>query len=81
MVYTQRPGAGFRRFDSSAAKAAALSDEFRGLPGNVSPYVALGAMKRAAAYIGVPPGVVQLLDTLFSWTKTDDWKAGALPVV
>jgi replication initiation protein RepC len=81
MAYAQRPGAGFRRFDSSAAKAAALSDEFRGLPGNISPSVALGAMKRAAAYIGVPPGVAQLMDTLFSWTKADDWKAGALPVV
>jgi replication initiation protein RepC len=81
MAYATRPGAGFRRFDMSAAKAAALSDEFTGLPGNISPSVALGAMKRASTYMGIPPSVVQLLDMLFAWTKPDDWKAGALPVV
>lgn len=81
MAYAQRPGAGFRRFDSSSARAATLSEEFRGLPESISPAAALGAMKRASAYIGIPPSVVQLLDMLFSWTKPDDWRAGALPVV
>ncbi|WP_010188532.1 plasmid replication protein RepC [Sphingomonas sp. PAMC 26605] len=81
MAYAQRPGAGFRRFDSSSARAATLSEEFRGLPESISPAAALGAMKRASAYISIPPSVVQLLDMLFSWTKPDDWRAGALPVV
>jgi replication initiation protein RepC len=81
MAYAQRPGAGFRRFDSSSARAATLSEDFRGLPDAISPAAALGAMKRASAYIGIPPSVVQLLDMLFSWTKPADWRAGALPVV
>jgi replication initiation protein RepC len=81
MAYAQRPGAGFRRFDSSSARAATLSEDFGGLPDTISPAAALGAMKRASAYIGIPPSVVQLLDMLFSWTKPADWQAGALPVV
>jgi len=81
MAYDQRPGAGYRRFDSSSARAARLSEDFRGLPESITPAAALGAMKRASAYIGIPPSVVQVLDMLFSWTKPDDWRAGALPVV
>jgi replication initiation protein RepC len=81
MAYAKRPGAGFRRFDSSSARAATLSEDFRGLPESISPAAALGAMKRASAYIGIPPSVVQLLDMLFSWTKPDDWRVGALPIV
>jgi replication initiation protein RepC len=81
MAYAQRPGAGFRRFDSLSARAATLSEDFRGLPDSISPAAALGAMKRASAYIGIPPSVVQLLDMLFSWTRPVDWRPGALPVV
>lgn len=81
MTYACRPGAGFRRFDSAAADAAALADEFRGLPDRNGPGQALAAFKRAAAYLNVPPSVVQLIDVMFAWTKPEDWRAGATPIV
>ncbi len=81
MSHTYQPGAGFRRFDSSAAEAARLAVEFCGLPENQGHGQALAAFKRAAAYLNVPPSVVQLIDVMFSWTKPEDWHPGATPIV
>jgi replication initiation protein RepC len=81
MTYASRPGAGFRRFDGAAAQAEALAQEFRGLPDRHGPAQALASFKRAASYMAVPPSVVQLIDVMFAWTKPDDWKAGAMPIV
>lgn len=81
MTYACHPGAGFRRFDAAAAQAEAIAQEFRGLPERNGPGQALAAFKRAAAYMGVPPSVVQLIDAMFAWTKPEDWGAGAMPIV
>lgn len=81
MAYALNPGAGFRRFDGAAARAAALAEEFCGLPDRYGPSHALAAFKRAASYMGVPASVVQLVDVMFAWTKPEDWKAGAMPIV
>lgn len=81
MTHAYQPGAGFRRFDGAAAEAARLATEFRGLPDAQGHGQALAAFKRAAAYLNVPPSVVQLIDVMFSWTKPEDWRAGATPIV
>lgn len=81
MTHTYQPGAGFRRFDGSAAEAARLATEFRGLPDAKGHGQALASFKRAAAYLNVPPSVVQLIDVMFSWTKPEDWRPGATPIV
>ncbi len=81
MAHAYQPGAGFRRFDGAAAEAARLTMEFRGLPDAQGHGQALAAFKRAAAYLKVPPSVVQLIDVMFSWTKPEDWRAGATPIV
>lgn len=81
MTHTYQPGAGFRRFDGSAAEAARLATEFRGLPDAQGHGQALASFKRAAAYLNVPPSVVQLIDVMFSWTKPEDWRPGATPIV
>ena len=81
MTHTYQPGAGFRRFDGAAAEAARLATDFRGLPDAQSHGQALAAFKRAAAYIDVPPSVVQLIDVMFAWNKPDDGQAVATPIV
>lgn len=81
MAYASSPGAGFRRFDAHAAEAEALADAFRGLPDNHGPAQALAAFKRAAPYMQIQPGIVQLIDTMFAWTRPDDWRAGSTPIV
>ena len=81
MTYAYQPGAGFRRFDGAAAEADRLAQAFRGLSDGDGPGQALAAFKRAAAYLDVPPGVVQLVDALFAWTKSEDWRSASTPVV
>lgn len=81
MTYAYHPGAGFRRFDSAAAEAEQFAQAFRGLPEGTSPGHALAAFKRAAAYLAVPPSVVQLVDVLFAWTKPEDWRSASSPIV
>ncbi len=81
MAYACSPGAGFRRFDQAAAQAEQLVEAFAGLPANSGPAHALAAFKRAASYMQVPPGIVQLLDVMFAWTRPEDWQAGATPIV
>ena len=81
MTYAYHPGAGFRRFDSAAAEAEQFAQAFRGLPEGASPGHALAAFKRAAAYLAVPPSVVQLVDVLFAWTKPEDWRSASTPIV
>ncbi|PZU06517.1 plasmid replication protein RepC [Sphingomonas sp.] len=81
MTYASHPGAGFRRFDGAAAKADELAQAFRGLPDGAGPGHALAAFKRAASYLDVPPGIVQLIDALFAWTKPDDWRPATTPIV
>ena len=81
MTYAYHPGAGFRRFDGAAADADQLAQAFRGLPEGSGPGQALAAFKRAAAYMAVPPSVVQLVDVLFAWTKPEDWRSASTPIV
>lgn len=81
MTYAYHPGAGFRRFDGAAADADQLAQAFRGLPEGSGPGHALAAFKRAAAYLAVPPSVVQLVDVLFAWTKPEDWRSASTPIV
>ena len=81
MAYACSPGAGFRRFDTFAAEAEAVAEAFRGLPEGQGPAQALAAFKRAAPYMQVPPGIVQMIDTMFAWTRPDDWRAGSTPIV
>lgn len=81
MTYAYHPGAGFRRFDGAAADADQLAQAFRGLPEGNGPGQALAAFKRAAAYMAVPPSVVQLVDVLFAWTKPEDWRSASTPIV
>ncbi|KRB78761.1 MULTISPECIES: plasmid replication protein RepC [unclassified Sphingomonas] len=81
MTYAYHPGAGFRRFDGAAAEAERAAQAFRGLPEGNGPGQALAAFKRAAAYLNVPPSVVQLVDVLFAWTKPEDWRAASTPIV
>lgn len=81
MAYACSPGAGFRRFDAFAAEAEAAAEAFRGLPEDHGPAHALAAFKRAAPYLQIPPGIVQLIDTMFAWTRPGDWRAGSIPIV
>lgn len=81
MTYIYNPGAGFRRFDGAAADADQLAQAFRGLPEGNGPGQALAAFKRAAAYLAIPPSVVQLVDVLFAWTKPEDWRSASTPIV
>ncbi|MBW8911173.1 MAG: replication protein C, partial [Sphingomonas sp.] len=81
MAYACSPGAGFRRFDTFAAEAEAVAEAFGGLPEGHGPAQALAAFKRAAPYMRVPPGIVQMIDTMFAWTRPDDWRAGSTPIV
>ena len=81
MTYAYQPGAGFRRFDGAAAEAERLAQAFCGLPEGNGPGQALAAFKRAAAYLSVPPSVVQLVDVLFAWTKPEDWRSASTPIV
>jgi len=41
---------------------------------------ALSALKRAAPALGIPDGVLRLLDYLVGCTKADDWADGARPI-
>jgi len=81
MKCVDHPGAGFRRFDGAAAAAERTAQAFLGLPDGSGPGHALAAFKRAAAYLNVPPSVVQLVDVLFAWTKPEDWQAPSTPIV
>lgn len=81
MTYAYHPGAGFRRFDSAAAEAEQLARAFSGLPDGSGPGQALAAFKRAASYLRIPSGVVQLVDALFAWTKAEDWRSASTPIV
>ncbi|NIJ09362.1 replication initiation protein RepC [Sphingomonas vulcanisoli] len=81
MAYACSPGSGFRRFDAFAAQAEQTAGEFRGLPADCGPAQALAAFKRAAPYMQIPAGVVQLIDVLFAWTTPLDWRGGANPIV
>ncbi|WP_375383197.1 plasmid replication protein RepC [uncultured Sphingomonas sp.] len=81
MTYALRPGAGFRRFDVAAAQAGEIANAFCGLPTGASPGQALAAFKKAASYLDVPARVVQLMDTLFAWTKPEDWRSAETPIV
>ena len=81
MTYASQPGAGFRRFDGAAADAERFAQAFCGLPDGNGPGQALAAFKRAAAYLAVPPSVVQLVDVLFAWTKPEDWRSASTPIV
>lgn len=81
MRFAQCPGRGLRRYDQHSATANKLSATFVGLDEGVSPSSALSALKRASAYMGIPLRVIATVDLLFAWTKPQDWRAGALPVV
>lgn len=81
MSRAYHPGKGLRRFDEQAAAAWKLVDGFRGLDPGVTPSMALSALKRAAPYMGIDMRVVAIVDLLFAWSRPDDWKPGALPVV
>jgi replication initiation protein RepC len=81
MVRTQKPGAGFRRFDVAAAHADKLAGAFTGLPEGRGTGHVLAAFKRAACYLEIPPSIVHLIDVLFSWTKREDWAPGRSPIV
>ena len=81
MTYAYHPGAGFRRFDGAAAEAEQFAQAFQGLPEGHGPGQALAAFKRAAAYLAIPPSVVQLVDVLFAWTKPEDWRSASTPIV
>lgn len=81
MTFAFQPGAGFRRFDGSAAQAERLARDFSGLPEGIGPSQALAAFKRAASYMNMPSRVVQLIDLLFAWTQPVDWGCASTPVV
>jgi replication initiation protein RepC len=77
----QNYGAGYRRYDESAAHAAGFAKSFESLPEGKTHGNALTMLKKAAPYLGISRGMIQVIDTLFAWTKAQDWHDGQIPVV
>lgn len=81
MSYTYAPGAGHRRIDDRTAATEEIASSFRGLPEDVSHRQVLTMFKRAAPYLGIPPRLVHVVDTLMSWSRPVDWTTGERPIV
>jgi replication initiation protein RepC len=81
MLHTRNLAAGSRRFDDHFRAADAVAKRFRGLAAEVTPGNVLAAIKRARKEIGASARVVGLIDTLFAWTKPQDWEPGQTPIV
>ncbi|TVV76986.1 replication protein C [Sphingomonas solaris] len=75
------PGRGLRKHGREAAAANTLTEAFRGLDAGVTRSMALGALKRARPYMGIPPRIVALMDTLFKYSRDADWRGGRIPTV
>lgn len=81
MSYTYAPGTGHRRIDDRTAATEQIASGFQGLPEDVSHRQVLTMFKRAAPYLGIPPRLVHVVDTLMSWSRPVDWTAGERPIV
>ena len=80
-TYVYASGAGHRRIDERTAATDQLAHAFNGLPDDVSHRQVLTMFKRAAPYLGIPPRLVQAIDTLMSWSRAIDWSDGQRPIV
>ena len=70
---------GWRKATSALAQAERLADA--GTQSRVEKGRAVVAVKRVAAYIGLKPADLLLLDTLAAFSKAQDWDAGRRPIV
>lgn len=70
---------GWRKATPALAQAERLADA--GTNARVEKGRAVVAVKRVAAYIGLKPADLLLLDTLAAFSKAQDWEAGRRPIV
>ena len=72
---------GLRKLTLNHLLASRLAEQAEGLPAGVKhPNQLLGALRRAAPYLGLTR-LLPLMDTLFRWTQAQDWAPDAEPVV
>lgn len=82
VVTAPKSARGFRKLTPGHLQADKLSSQYNGLPEDVRhPGQILAALKRAAAGLGIPRPVVELVDQLFAHTQVQDWEEGARPIV
>jgi replication initiation protein RepC len=77
-----RSPTGFRRLTLGLLKVDRTAEGFDGLPDGVtSPGQLLGALKAAAARLGIAARLVHAVDWLFRFTQPQDWERGGHPIV
>ncbi len=72
---------GGRRSSPQFRDSLAHSDEFSGLPEGTTHFDLLKLVKRAGREIGFSERMIQLLEYYLLFTREQDWRAGARPVV
>jgi replication initiation protein RepC len=73
---------GFRRLTPCLLQADRIADRFDGLPDGVKNHgQLLAALKAATPRIGLSSRLIQTIDWLFSFTRSQDWEPGARPIV
>jgi replication initiation protein RepC len=73
---------GFRRLTPCLLQADRIADRFDGLPDGVKNHgQLLAALKAATPRIGLSSRLIQTIDWLFRFTRSQDWEPGARPIV
>ncbi|MCB1593246.1 MAG: hypothetical protein KDI90_12435, partial [Alphaproteobacteria bacterium] len=72
---------GGRRSSPKFRETLALSDEFQGLPENVTHFDILKLVKRVGRELGMTERMIQLLEYYLLFTRDQDWSANARPIV
>jgi len=72
---------GGRRSSPQFRNSLSLSDDFAGLPAGTTHFDLLKLVKRAGRELGFSDRMIQLLEYYLLFTREQDWKEGARPIV
>jgi len=75
------PTSGGRISTPKFREASRQADEFKGLPEGVTRFDLLKLVKHAGREVGFTDSMIQLLEYYLLYTKEQDWKDGARPVM